>query len=196
MAFNFSRGSQITHRPTDRSDRYHSSVSRVVSQPDSNLSFQPPRGRDGYVHCADEETEAQVWNDLAPVTEPMSGGADRRPEKPPETPRRRWPRCWPLTEGFTARVAGALPAVPVQGGQLLVRPAELADAAARGQAGGLPAVRVAASRQSPLCVTVHVEILVWKKGEKPRSLLRHGGGDRGRGNRPIYSGRKPLESSM
>lgn len=65
----------------------------------------------------------------------------------------------PLTQGFTACVAGALAAVAVQGGELLVRFAQFADAAARGQARRLPPIGVASTWQPPLGIAVNIKIL-------------------------------------
>lgn len=51
----------------------------------------------------------------------------------------------PLTQGFTACVAGALAAVAVQRGELLIRLAQFADAAARREARRLPPIGVAST---------------------------------------------------
>lgn len=55
------------------------------------------------------------------------------------------PRAAPLTQGFTACVAGALAAVAVQGGELLVRLAQFADAAARREPRRLSPIGVAST---------------------------------------------------
>lgn len=72
-------------------------------------------------------------------------------------------RQLPLTQGFTACVAGALPAVAVQRRELLVRLAEFADAAAGREARRFPPVGVASTRQPSLGIAVNIEILKQKK---------------------------------
>ena len=67
--------------------------------------------------------------------------------------------CAP-TQGLTAGVAGALSAVLLHGGQLLVRLAQLAHAAAGGQAGGVAPVRLAAPRETPLKILLLVVLLL------------------------------------
>lgn len=63
-----------------------------------------------------------------------------------------------LTKRLTAGVAGALPAVVLQGGELLVRLAQLPDAVAGGEARRLTSVRATATRE-PSLETVQVILL-------------------------------------
>lgn len=74
----------------------------------------------------------------------------------------------PPTQRFTACVAGALPAVAVQRGELLVRLAELPHAVVGREAGGLPSVGLAAAGQPPLGVGIRLEVLEAGEGRRER----------------------------
>ena len=77
------------------------------------------------------------------------------------------------TERLTAGVAGALPAVLLQGGQLLLRLAELAHAAAGREARGLATVRLAAPREAPLEELLLVVVRLYGNKRNVTTLSQH-----------------------